>query len=489
MTFSNLAPLFTDIKLMNGIIDILMSEASLAAAIFDSNSKLLVSTASWQNEYSESSVKNLVDEALLLFGNSGEDFSSAKSYVNDNKTLVCFPVLTSAQDIAAVFLLKETSGNKSRNILNVYHDIFENFEEGYFELDIKGNLTYCNERIAEITGISRNELYGLNFRTYTTQSTADQLFAVYSEIFRTGKPSKISNFEVIKRDGSTAVFEVSSGLLKDDIGLPLGFRGICRDASERIMAENEKRLLSEQLQQAQRFEAVATMAGGIAHDFNNLLMSIQGYLSLLQLDTDSESKNHDYLKRIEEQVERGASLTKQMLGFSFSDAGFSCLAKVDINSLVSKTAINFIGAKPEIQLILSLSPTECFANCDASQIGNVLLNLMANACQSMPAGGRLTITTGKTVCGEEQAGVFRARPGEYIKIGVADTGLGMDEITKRRIFNPFFTTSDNGQSNGLGLTTAFGIIKNHGGFITISSELGAGTSISVYLPSTIYGLL
>jgi len=488
MAFSRLGLLINDNKRMNRIIAILMSELSIAAAIFDANKQMLASTERWSNEYKNTSVKKLVDEAFLFFSDSGDDFSSAKSYIADTKMVLCFPVLTSAQETAAVFLIRDTDSNKSSRILKVYHDIFENFEEGYFELDVKGNLTYCNERIAEITGISRNELYGLNFRTYTTQSTADQLFAVYSEIFRTGKPSKISDFEVIKKDGSTAVFEVSSGLLKDDIGLPLGFRGICRDASERIKAEREKRLLSEQLQQAQRFEAVATMAGGIAHDFNNLLMSIQGYLSLLQLETNHQSKNHEYIKRIEEQVERGASLTKQMLGFSFSDLGFSCLGKEDINLLVSKTAYNFLIDKPEINLTISLHSSGCHASCDSSQIENVLLNLFTNSCQSMPGGGNLIITTEKTLCSEEQAGIFRARAGEYIKIGVTDTGHGLDEIAKRRIFNPFFTTSDSGQSNGLGLTTAFGIIKNHGGFITISSELGAGTSISVYLPSAISGL-
>jgi len=488
MTVPSPSPLFTDIKLMNGIIDILMSEASIAAAIFDSNRQLLVSTASWINEYNDSCIKNFVDEILFQFSNSGDDFSTSRKYFNDNKMLFYFPVLTSNHDIASVFLLKEAKSNKCENILKVYHDIFENFEEGYFELDIKGNLTYCNECIAEITGISRNELYGLNFRTYTTQATADQLFAVYSEIFRTGKPSKISNFEVIKKDGSTAVFEVSSGLLKDDTGFPLGFRGICRDASARINAEKEKRILSEQLQQAQRFEAVATMAGGIAHDFNNLLMCIQGYLSLLQLDMNSESKNYEYLKRIEEQVERGASLTKQMLGFSFSDVGFSCLAMVDINSLLRRNAAGFISTRPDIELVLTLTSEDCHANCDVSQIDNVLLNLLSNACQSMPSGGRLTITTEKTVCTEERASIFRARSGEYIKICVTDTGLGMDEITQRRIFNPFFTTSDNGQNTGLGLTTAFGIIRNHGGFITISSELEKGTAISVFLPSSINGL-
>lgn len=473
-----------DNLLLNGIIDFLMNEFSIAAAVFSNDKRMIASTAVWKNENENPTVKSLVDEALSFFHEYGNENSTTKNFTSESKTLVCFPVLASSDEQAAIFLIKDSEDNRSKSILKVYHDIFENFEEGYFELDNKGNITYCNERIAEITGIPREELYGLNYRAYTTQNTADQLFAVYSEIFRTSKPSKISDFEVIKRDGTTAVFEVSSGLLKDDLGIPIGFRGICRDASDRIKAETEKRILSEQLQQAQRFEAVATMAGGIAHDFNNLLMSIQGYLSLLQLGTDPNSKNFEYLMRIEEHIEKGAALTKQMLGFSFSDLGFTSLGKNDINDLVKRTSSVLAHDKANIDIILELSKSDCYANCDSAQIEKVLTNLCINSCQSMPEGGKLTLSTENVTCNEDIVSIFKTRPGRYVRLSVTDTGLGMDEITKRRIFNPFFTTSHTGQSSGLGLTTAFGIIKNHGGFITINSELGCGTSVGVYLPAS-----
>lgn len=477
-----------DNKLTTGIIEKIMTESSLAAAIYDSRRKLLVSTPGWHSEYKDSSVKTIIDEALAYMADSGSDFSAARSFVAENKSLVCFPVLTTNQDLASVFVIREIGTNKTRNILKVYHDIFENFEEGYFELDLKGNLVYCNEKISEITGIDRNDLQGINFRTYTTKATADQLFAVYTEIFRTGKPSKISDFEVIKKDGTKVVFEVSSGLLKDDNGLPIGFRGICRDASERIKIENEKRLLSEQLQQAQRFEAVATLAGGIAHDFNNLLMSIQGNISLLQLLIDPSSRISEYLKKIETQVERGASLTRQMLGISFSEIQPSNSGNIDITALLKTTAVNVTSNNPKIELKLALSSDSFFVNCDYSQIEKVFLNLISNACSAMPDGGVLSVSTLVEFCSEERTSVFRMRPGQYLNISIADTGFGMDETTKRRVFNPFFTTSENGKNSGLGLTTAFGIIKNIGGFITVSSELGTGTEVNVFLPLSVIGV-
>lgn len=318
-----------------------MNEFSITAAVLDTADRMIASTSAWNLEYTKPAVRRIVDETLIFFRDSDKEMAFSRNFDSDTKTLLCFPVLSSDGEQTAVLIIRDRDDNKGTSILKVYHDIFENFEEGYFELDIKGNVTYCNERISEITGIPRNELYGLNYRNYTTKNTPDQLFAVYSEIYRTSRPSKISDFEVIKRDGTTAVYEVSSGLLKDDLGAPMGFRAYAE------MHQTESRLKMTEgffRNSSSRPRDLSRSHHGRRNspDFNNLLMSIQGYLSLLQIGIDPNSKVNEYLKRIEEHVEKGASLTKQMLGLSFSDAGISNFAKTDINIIMKKSADLFL---------------------------------------------------------------------------------------------------------------------------------------------------
>lgn len=473
-----------DTDLVNKIMDIMMSECSITAAVIDTDHNIIASSSDWKKKSENLHIKSGIDDALVFFASMDNSVQGDKKcYDMENHSLSCF-LLNSVSGEKAVLCIIKNKEIYSKKI-DLYHDIFESFEEGYFEIDLEGNLLYCNERMSEITGLSRDEVYGLNYKAYTSSSTSENLFSVYNEIFKTGKPSKISNFEFIKKDGSPGVFEISSGLLRDEHKKPIGFRGICRDASERIKSEKEKRMLADQLQQAQRFEAVATLAGGVAHDFNNLLMSIQGYLSLLQMGTDPDSKNYGYLKKIEEHIDKGASLTRQMLGVSFSETAFSAPCRIDINDLMKKIASDFFRNRTDLSLSLLMDTSECFAVCDASQIESVFSSILDNSVQAMPNGGSLVISTENVMCNESFVSAFNARPGKYILISVTDTGSGMDEKTRRRIFNPFFTTKDTGKASGLGLTSAFGIIKNHGGFITINSLPGTGTTVFVYIPASI----
>jgi signal transduction histidine kinase len=213
-------------------------------------------------------------------------------------------------------------------------------------------------------------------------------------------------------------------------------------------------------------------------------MSIQGYLSLLQMTADPDSKNYTYLKKIEEHVEKGASLTRQMLGVSFSESGFSAPCCTDMNDLMKKIASDFLKNRQNINLSLLADSAPCFAMCDTAQMENVFSNILDNSVQAMENGGTITISTENVFCDEKFVGAFsNTRPGRYVLVSVTDNGSGMDEKTQRRIFNPFFTTRDTGRSSGIGLTSAFGIIKNHAGFITINSQLGVGTTVFVYLPA------
>ncbi len=245
---------------------------------------------------------------------------------------------------------------------------------------------------------------------------------------------------------------------------------------------SEARKLEEQLAQAQKMEAIGTLAGGIAHDFNNLLMGIQGNTSLLLLDAEPGHPYHESLKAIEQAVQNGAALTRQLLGFA---RGGKYEVKVsDPNELIKKSSAMFGRTRKEIRIHRKYLKDVWTVEVDRSQMEQVLLNLFVNAWQAMPGGGDLFLETANVVPDEEYLRANNVSPGRYVRLSVTDTGTGMDTATRSRIFEPFFTTKEMGRGTGLGLASAYGIIKNHGGFITVYSEEGEGTTFNIYLPAS-----
>jgi nitrogen-specific signal transduction histidine kinase/CheY-like chemotaxis protein len=263
--------------------------------------------------------------------------------------------------------------------------------------------------------------------------------------------------------------------VRDPSGELLHFEGTVQDITDR-------KRLEAQLLQAQKMEAIGTLAGGIAHDFNNLLMGIQGYTSLMLYDMEPGHPHHAKLKNIEEQVKSGAALTKQMLGFA--RAGKYEVKPTDLRETVQKSSAMFGRTRKEITIHKKFVPDLWTVEVDRGQIEQVLLNLFVNAWQAMPAGGDLFISLENTLLEESYTRAFHAEPGRYVKLSVTDTGTGMDERTLERVFEPFFTTKEMGRGTGLGLATAYGIIKGHGGIITVYSEKGHGTTFNVYLPAS-----
>jgi nitrogen-specific signal transduction histidine kinase/CheY-like chemotaxis protein len=254
------------------------------------------------------------------------------------------------------------------------------------------------------------------------------------------------------------------------------------DITARKQAEEEKRKLEERLQHADKMESIGTLAGGIAHDFNNLLMGIQGYASLSLMNLDPSHPNYERLKRIEEQVQSGADLTKQLLGFA--RGGRYELKPTDLNDIVEKTSSMFGRTKKEITIHRKYMRDLWSVEVDQGQMEQVFMNLYVNAWQAMPGGGEIYLETENVLLDAEQAFSYAVEPGKYVKIMVTDTGTGMDEKTKERIFDPFFTTKEMGRGTGLGLATVYGIIKGHKGMITVDSEPGHGTTFTIYLPAS-----
>jgi PAS domain S-box-containing protein len=244
----------------------------------------------------------------------------------------------------------------------------------------------------------------------------------------------------------------------------------------------EAKRLEAQLQHAQRMEAIGTLAGGIAHDFNNVLMGIQGNTSLVSLYTDPDHPHFGHLKAIEDMVQRGAELTRQLLGFA--RGGKYEVKPIDLNELVEKSSEMFGRTKKEIKVHTKHQKEIWPVEADQAQIEQVLLNLYVNAWQAMPDGGDLYIETKNVALDDSYAESFGAKAGNYVMVSVTDTGVGMDKETQQRVFDPFFTTKEVGRGTGLGLSSAYGIIRNHGGIINVYSEKGNGTTFNTYLPAS-----
>jgi CheY-like chemotaxis protein len=229
-------------------------------------------------------------------------------------------------------------------------------------------------------------------------------------------------------------------------------------------------------------EAIGTLAGGIAHDFNNLLMGIQGYASLMLLKTDPAHPHYKNLNSIEQLVQNGADLTKQLLGFA-RDGKYD-VKSTNMNEIARDTIRMFGRTKKEISVYEDYDEGIWPVEVDQGQLQQVLLNLFVNAGQAMPGGGDLTLATKNVILGAQDAKAFGLPPGRYVRTSVSDTGVGIDEGTRQRIFEPFFTTKEFGRGTGLGLASAYGIIQNHQGTIDVSSQVGEGATFLIYLPAS-----
>jgi len=243
-----------------------------------------------------------------------------------------------------------------------------------------------------------------------------------------------------------------------------------------------QRKLEQQLQISQKMEAVGTLAGGIAHDFNNLLMGVQGRTSLMKLDTDPSHSSFEHLKEIENCIQKAAKLTNQLLGFG--RGGKYEVKPTNLNNLIENSLQMFGRARKEITIYKKYEEKLWTVEIDQNQIDQVLLNIFVNAYQAMPEGGDLYIQTKNEILNENFVQAYGVQPGKYVKISIMDTGIGMDEKTAKRVFDPFFTTKEKERGTGLGLASAYGIIKNHDGIIIVESAKGEGATLNVYLPAS-----
>ena len=355
-----------------------------------------------------------------------------------------------------------------------YRSLFERNQAGVFRSTPGAGFIDCNEAFARMFGYEREELLKLPPAILYVGGKEER----DSRIAEFRKTGQMKDFEICYRhkNGSLVWAIQNVVLVQDEKG---------RDVTEGTVVDiTERHQLEIQLRQSQKMEAVGRLAGGIAHDFNNLLTVIMGYSGSLRDRLKHDDEAREQAKRISQAADKAAALTRQLLAFSRMQLLEARV--INLNSLVTnldKMLRRLIGE--DIELVTRTTAGLRRVKADPGQIEQVVMNLVVNARDAMPNGGRLTIETANVDLNESYAAAHATvLPGAYAMLAVSDTGEGMTPETQAQIFDPFFTTKELGRGTGLGLSTVYGIVKQSGGYIWVYSEVGHGTTFKIYLPQT-----
>lgn len=355
-----------------------------------------------------------------------------------------------------------------------YRNILESIEEGYYETDLTGNITFCNDAMCKISGYSREKLVGINNRYLMTEETANRLIIAFKKVYITEKSEKNLDWECIRNDGTKGHFDSSVSLIKDSEGEPTGFRSVIRDVTE-------KKRVEALFQRTQNMEVISTLAGGIAHVFNNTLMGITGNMELLKMDLPKEKGWDKYFEKMKDAVHLMSRLTDQLL--AYAEGGKYRAREIVLSDFVRDTLpILEHTLNPEITVETDLDSETHYTMADPTQMQMVLSAMLTNAKDAIQDAGLIKISIRNDVLDEAFTKHYPGlEAGPHVCLTVEDNGKGMDEETRKRIFEPFFTTKFQGR--GMGMAAAYGIIRNHNGWIIVDSELDKGTAVSIWLPA------
>lgn len=369
--------------------------------------------------------------------------------------------------------LAKRAGEALRQSEVKYKSLFENATYGIFVSQTDGTLLDVNPALVTMLGYgSREELLTRNL----TRDVYEDPAVRAAILARYGPDERVYDVEAKwrRKDGKIIAVLINGGAVRQENGAISHFEVMVQDITER-------RSLEEQFRQSQRMEAVGLLAGGIAHDFNNLLGVILGNAELL-IETKQSGTQQHYAKRVKEAAGSAAQLIRQLLAFSRKQVLYPTV--LNLNAVVrdvGKIVQRLIGE--DVRIVVEPDPSLGSVRADRGQIEQILMNLSTNARDAMPEGGVITFRTGNAEFGpDDVARHSYAKPGQYIRLSVSDTGVGMSEEIQAHVFEPFFTTKPQARGTGLGLATVYGIVKQSDGYIWISSAPGAGTTFDIYLP-------
>ncbi|HYW42198.1 MAG TPA: PAS domain S-box protein [Bryobacteraceae bacterium] len=389
--------------------------------------------------------------------------------------------LENAADQIAIALAQRQAQAELKASEERFRDVVESVSEYLWETDAEGRLVYLSNR-AELLEYPPAQLLGTLSTEYMDEANAARVRAFAAEVARDKRSFRDLEYPFRTPSGRTLWLSSSGVPILGLSGELKGFRGVALDITERKAAAEERARLADQLQQAQKMESIGRLAGGVAHDFNNLLTVINGYSGIMLKSLAEGDPLRDSAYEIHQAGDRAAALTKQLLAISRRQVVEP--RPVSLNRFLTENRNMFgrlIGE--DVDLLMHLNPGVGDILADPGQLHQVLMNLVVNARDAMPEGGRLDISTAAVQLDGETATLYpEAHPGPYVVLTVSDTGVGMTEEVRRHVFEPFFTTKSEGHGTGLGLSTVYGIVRQNGGWIGLDSEPGKGTSFRIGLP-------
>lgn len=352
-----------------------------------------------------------------------------------------------------------------------YKLVFEKASEAIFIIQ-DGVIKFANHRTRGVLGYTKEELKTLSISEIVHPEDRERVVSRHIKRLNGVKAPDICSFRIVSKTGKEIWVEDTS-VRVDWEGKPATLN--C------VRNITKKKKMDAQFQFAAKLEAIGTLAGGIAHAFNNLMMGIQGHISLLLYDIDSIHPHYESLREIENQIEDGAELTSQLMGYARK--GRYRAGQINMNEIIKNTSETFGKMKKEIIIHRELTQRPYDIEADQGQMEQMLLNLYINAADAMAGGGDLILKTKNVTHTDIKSKLYQPMPGKYVRITVSDKGVGMDKQIQQRIFDPFFTTKQTGRGTGLGLASAYGIVKSHEGYINVESKKGRGTTFSIYLPA------
>lgn len=392
-------------------------------------------------------------------------------YVEVNASLIVYRGEKAALAFLKDITLQKQVAQSLKRSEEAYRQVIENAQEAIFIVQDE-RIKFANKATEEISGVGFEELTSRPFVEFIHPEDRVMVYTNHQKRLRGEEVPSSYEFRIVDKEGDVKWVELHVVRIDwEGRGATLNF---IHDITER--KELERRIFSER-----KMEAIGTLAGGMAHDFNNILMGIMGHTSLMLFDTEKSHPHYERLKAIEAQVLAGAELTKQLLGYA--RAGRYELTMTDLNELLRRTVRFFWQAKKKVRIHQNYYPLLWPVEVDREQMEEVFRQIFLNAWQAMPHGGTLRVKTENLEMAETDIEAFRIPAGRYVRITISDSGVGMDEEVRTRIFEPYYTSREMGRGAGLGLAAVYGIVKGHKGYIDVQSQKGVGTSFIIYLPA------